>query len=84
MSKVTEYQKQKAANLEEMRKIRLLTPQEVATLLRVSKKTIYNWAYRSRIPCIKLGRGLLRFDRHAIAEWMSKTTMLKSALAKAT
>ena len=48
----------------------LLTAEEVATLLRVSTKTVYNWAYRNFIPRIKFGRGLLRFRRSEIDAWL--------------
>jgi excisionase family DNA binding protein len=48
----------------------LMTITDVAELLRVSPKTIYNWAYRDTIPRIKLGRGLLRFRRTDILRWI--------------
>ena len=49
---------------------KLLTIADVAEMLRVSPKTIYNWAYRNLIPRIKLGRGLLRFRRADILLWI--------------
>jgi len=48
----------------------LLTIDDVAAMLRVSPKTIYNWAYRNLIPRIKIGRGLLRFRRDDILLWI--------------
>lgn len=48
----------------------LLTIAEVADILRVSPKTIYNWVYRRMIPSIKIGRGLLRFRREDLRRWI--------------
>jgi len=43
-------------------KSRLLSVQEAATYLGVQKSTIYSWAWRRKIPSVKMGRRLL-FDR---------------------
>ena len=43
-------------------KPRLLSVQEAATYLGVQKSTIYSWAWRRKIPSVKMGRRLL-FDR---------------------
>jgi excisionase family DNA binding protein len=51
----------------------LLTITDVSEMLRVSPKTIYNWAYRDLIPRIKLGRGLLRFRRTDILRWIESS-----------
>ncbi len=45
----------------EARQISLMTLDEVAIYLRVSRKTIYYWVGRSEIPFIRVGRHL-RFD----------------------
>ncbi len=42
-------------------KIRLLSVEEAATYLGVRKSTIYSWAWRRKIPSVKMGRRLL-FD----------------------
>jgi len=47
----------------------LLTPAEMAKLLRVKETTLYTWAYRRQIPSQKVGN-LLRFDREAIERWL--------------
>lgn len=48
----------------------LLTPNEVAILLRVKLSTIYAAAATERLPCVRLWRGrrksLLRFSRSDI------------------
>jgi len=41
---------------------RLLSVGEAATYLGVQKSTIYSWAWRRKIPSVKMGRRLL-FDR---------------------
>jgi len=41
---------------------RLLGVEEAAKYLGVQKSTIYSWAWRRKIPSVKLGRRLL-FDR---------------------
>ena len=41
---------------------------EVALLLRVSKRTIYDWVSQRRIPFRKAGDRTL-FDRDEILEW---------------
>jgi len=43
----------------------LLTPQEVADLLRLRLATLYSWVQRSKIPYLKVG-SLLRFRRSDI------------------
>jgi len=41
---------------------RLLSVEEAAKYLGVQKSTIYAWAWRRKIPSVKIGRRLL-FDR---------------------
>ena len=43
----------------------LLTPQEVADLLRLRLATLYAWVRRDKIPYLKVG-SLLRFRRSDI------------------
>ncbi len=43
-------------------KTRLLSVEDAATYLGVQKSTIYSWAWRRKIPSVKMGRRLL-FDR---------------------
>jgi len=41
--------------------LRLMTPDEVADLFRVSKASVYRWAERGLLPVIKMGR-TVRFN----------------------
>ncbi|MFH1680232.1 MAG: helix-turn-helix domain-containing protein [Candidatus Eisenbacteria bacterium] len=47
----------------------LLTVDEVAEWLKVSASTVYDWAARSRIPCVRLG-GRLRFVEDDVLRWI--------------
>ncbi|MCB9073728.1 MAG: helix-turn-helix domain-containing protein [Bdellovibrionaceae bacterium] len=47
----------------------LLTVKDVAQMLGVSPKTVYEWVKLNRIPAVRLGRAL-RFDKQKIAEWL--------------
>lgn len=49
---------------------RLLTVQDVASLLRVHPKTIYSWVGSGRVPCVHVGTRL-RFDRRDVLLWVS-------------
>jgi len=35
---------------------RLLTPEEVADLLRVSRRTVYNWFRSGQLPAMRIGK----------------------------
>jgi excisionase family DNA binding protein len=52
----------------------LLTPTELAQLLRVSRSWVYEGAKNGRIPCVRLGGpdGLVRFTRGDIAAWLER------------
>jgi len=47
----------------------LLTPDEVAEMLRVARKTVVVMAREKRIPCIRIGR-FVRFEPGEIARWL--------------
>lgn len=47
----------------------VLSAEEVAVLLGVNRKTIYEYAGRGTIPCRRLGTRLL-FGRAAIMRWL--------------
>jgi PTS system nitrogen regulatory IIA component len=49
----------------------ILTPEEVAEYLRVSEKTVYNWAQKGEIPAGKIGTAW-RFKKSDIEEWVNK------------
>lgn len=35
---------------------RFLTPEEVAGLLRVSRRTVYNWLRSGQLPALRIGK----------------------------
>jgi excisionase family DNA binding protein len=35
---------------------RFLTPEEVADLLRISRRTVYNWLRSGQLPALRIGR----------------------------
>jgi excisionase family DNA binding protein len=47
----------------------VLTADEVAELLRLDRKTVYDYAARGEIPCQRLGKRML-FSRAAIMTWL--------------
>lgn len=49
--------------------IEVMTAQEVADLLRVSRWSVYEMVKRHDIPFFKIGRSV-RFNRADIVEWM--------------
>ncbi len=50
-------------------KKQLLTPDEVAEMLHIARKTVVVMAREQRIPCIRIGR-LVRFDPKDIDRWI--------------
>jgi excisionase family DNA binding protein len=48
---------------------RALTAKELASMLNVSKITIFKHAKAGRIPCFRIGT-CVRFDPRAIANWL--------------
>ncbi len=44
---------------------RLISVEDAARYLGVQKSTIYSWAWRRKIPSVKMGRRLL-FDREEL------------------
>ncbi len=55
---------------------KLLTVNEIAELLDLSKFAIYNMVNEKSIPCIKFGltNRNIRFDRIKIEEWLNKNS----------
>lgn len=49
-----------------------MTAGELASWLRVNRKTVYEYAARNVIPCRRLGRRLL-FSRPAVAAWLGRS-----------
>ena len=49
---------------------KLLTIKDIAEMLSVSPKTLYQWAEYGSIPYVKLN-GTLRFDEEKVIEWVN-------------
>lgn len=49
----------------------IMTVEEVAKYLRVSERTVYEWAQRGEIPCGKLGSAW-RFQRSQVENWVNQ------------
>jgi len=65
-----------------MQKTDLLTVEEVADLLKVSERTVYDWAQKGSIPCGKLG-STWRFKRGEVEKWVdSKLTKTEKSSAE--
>lgn len=54
-----------------MTKPEIMTVQEVAEFLRVSERTVYEWATHGVIPCGKLGT-TWRFKRFEVEKWVDQ------------
>jgi excisionase family DNA binding protein len=50
-----------------------MTADELASWLRVNRKTVYEYAARNVIPCRRLGRRLV-FHRPAVAAWLGRSS----------
>jgi excisionase family DNA binding protein len=51
--------------------IEVLTADEIAKMLRVDRKTVYEAAQRGELPHRRLGRRLL-FERGAVLAWLRR------------
>lgn len=60
----------------------LLTPEEVAKLLKVNKRTVYYWIEKRAIPYIKFNRKVVRFRPSDIEEFLAKHTVKVSDVDK--
>ncbi|MFH1381235.1 MAG: helix-turn-helix domain-containing protein [Candidatus Omnitrophota bacterium] len=49
----------------------LFSPQQLAKLLGISKKTVYDWIFTKKIPYYKVGR-LVRFNPDEICRWLQE------------
>ena len=48
----------------------LITTKQLAEIINVRPKTLYQWAELGQIPCVKLN-GTLRFDLDDVSTWIS-------------
>lgn len=61
----------------------ILTIEEVAAYLRVSERTVYDWANKGQIPCGKLGTSW-RFKREDVSRWVDKRLSARRLTSEAT
>jgi excisionase family DNA binding protein len=59
-----------------------LTARELASWLRVDRKTVYEYAARNVIPCRRFGRRLV-FHRPAVAAWLGRSSTVDAPPAVA-
>ncbi|MEM4498275.1 MAG: helix-turn-helix domain-containing protein [Nitrososphaerota archaeon] len=52
--------------------VRFVDPNELAAILRVSKKTLYSWTRAGLIPCHRLPSGRLRYDVDEVLEVLKR------------
>ena len=54
--------------------LQMITPEEAAKLLRVSKRQVYRLVERGDIPSLRLG-GCIRFDKPTLVGWVHNQMM---------
>ena len=64
-----------------MTKPEIMTLEEVAEYLRVSERTVYDWAQKGEIPCGKLGTAW-RFKRIEIEAWVDRQLTAENSNSK--
>lgn len=57
----------------------LMTPDEAAKYLNISKLTLYGWTSKRKVPFRKVGR-LIRFEKDELDNWTRRSEV--SAFAK--
>jgi excisionase family DNA binding protein len=55
----------------------ILTPDEVAEFLRVSRRTINYLVAAKALPFVRIGRRVVRFKRHAVTKWLREQNTQK-------
>ena len=59
------------------KKLEVMTPDEVAEFLRVSRRTINSLVAAKAIPFVRIGKRVVRFKRQAVAKWLREQTSQK-------
>ena len=49
---------------------KFLTPKQLAEILQVSPKTVYDWTYTGFVPHVRIGR-CVRFDPEKVMRWIA-------------
>ena len=61
---------------------RLLTYQELAKLLGIKVNTLYTLVSQRRIPHVRIGSRLVRFDRRQIERWLTAKRVIVDEKAR--
>jgi excisionase family DNA binding protein len=56
----------------------ILTPDQVAEFLRVSRRTITHLVATEAIPFVRIGKRVVRFKRHAVTKWLQEHNTKKA------
>jgi excisionase family DNA binding protein len=57
---------------QEQEKERLFTLEEMCTLLKVDRRTMFDWVQYRKIPYVKVDGKLVRFRMSEVAEWVQR------------
>jgi excisionase family DNA binding protein len=58
-------------------KLEIMTPDEVAAFLRVSRRKINHLVSTKAIPFVRMGKRVIRFKRQAIMKWLREQNSLE-------
>lgn len=51
---------------------KLLTPQEVCSILKIKTSTLYNWVYFKKIKAIKFSKRMIRFKKEDVLKLLEE------------
>lgn len=54
---------------------RLLDIEQAAEVLGIHAATLYKWARAKRVPCIRMGARVIRFDQRALDKFLAQNTV---------
>src|SRR5688572_5888694 len=60
----------------------LMSVDEVADRLQVSRSTIYGWIATKKIPFLRVGGRIVRFDPDVLASWLDEAKVRDSGTAE--
>ena len=60
---------------------KLLTPEDIASLLSISPRTVYDYAQKGKIPAIKM-LGQWRFKESDIVDWIESMKLESDQLSR--
>ena len=58
-------------------KLEIMTPNEVAAFLRVSRRKINHLVATKAIPFVRIGKRVVRFRRQAVMKWLREQNTQK-------